>query len=192
MSSNYYLHPQVLIRSTLRLLFGFLAIVALSLHAAHAQSGSGLSQDTWLLQVSPYTKHYHPSPDHKPVYLIGVERYNANSTPFGGIFGTSYAGDHSLWGLAYFSNSFGQPSGYAYYGGVYDKLFGAEKWYFKWTAGVLYGYRPPYENKVPYNHNGWSPGIVFGPGYKITPQLSAQLNALGNAGAMLSFTYQFK
>jgi hypothetical protein len=175
----------------LRALRHSLSLLVISLVAcaqpAHAQD-TGLKNDQWLLQVSPYTYHYHYSPDHRPVHLIGVERYNANSTPLG----TPYAGDYSLWGLSYFTNSFGQPSGYAYYGGVYDKLFGAEKWYFKWTAGVLYGYKPPYENKVPYNHNGWSPGVVFGPGYKFTPQLSAQLNALGNAGAMISFTYQFK
>jgi hypothetical protein len=165
------------------LLSFFIAFMTLSTTAVSAQQNKA-TENNWLLQVSPYTKHYHPSPDHKNVYLIGLERYNANSTFWGA--------DHSLWGLSYFSNSFGQPSAYGYYGGVYNSLFGNEKIYFKWTAGVLYGYKPPYENKVPYNHNGWSPGIVFGPGYKFTPQFAAQFNALGNAGAMISFTYQFK
>jgi hypothetical protein len=164
-----------------------LCVVAAPSHAQESNTqnaGQGLNADQWLIQISPYTKHYHPSVDHKNVYLIGAELYNGNSQFWGG--------DHSLWGLAYFSNSFGQPSAYGYYGGVFNNLFGNEKLYFKWTAGVLYGYKPPFENKVPYNRDGWSSGIVFSPGYKFTPQFSAQINALGNAGAMISFTYQFK
>lgn len=169
-----------------------LALLALPCLALHAQTppptATSASENSWLVQVSPYTHHYHSSPDHKPVYLIGVERYNARYNANSAFLGA----DNSLWGLSYFSNSFGQPSGYAYYGGVYNRLLALDKLYFKWTAGVLYGYRPPYENKVPYNHNGWSPGIVFGLGYKLTPQFSAQLNALGNAGAMITFTYQLQ
>jgi hypothetical protein len=138
-------------------------------------------QDVWQIQVSPYTKHYHPSPEHRHVYLVGVERINADSKFWGG--------DQSLWGFSYFSNSFGQPSAYAYGGGIYKNLFGSPQWYFKWTAGILYGYKPPYQDKVPFNRNGWSPGLIAGLGYKITPQIGVQLNALGTAAAMIAFTY---
>jgi hypothetical protein len=140
------------------------------------------SDNRWIFQISPFTQHYSPSPEHKPVRLIGIERLNGNSKFWGG--------DQSLWGASYFSNSFGQPSGYVYYGGQYNDLFAQERLYFKWTAGVIYGYKPPYENKVPFNRNGWSPGLIAGFGYKITPQWSIQVNALGAAAAMLSFTYE--
>ncbi len=138
----------------------------------------------WQLQLSPYTKHYKPSPEHKPVYLIGIERLS-NTEKFWG-------GDQSLLGLNYFSNSFGQPSAYAYGGGVYQNLFNSPNLYFKWTAGILYGYKPPYQDKVPFNKNGWSPGLVAGLGYKITPQMGVQLNALGFAAVMLSFNYTLR
>jgi hypothetical protein len=140
------------------------------------------SDHRWLLQISPYTLHYNPSSEHKPVRLIGVERLNGNSKFWGG--------DRSLWGASYFSNSFGQSSGYVYYGGIYNELLGQERLFFKWTAGVIYGYKPPYENKVPFNRNGWSPGLIAGFGYKITPRWSVQINALGVAAAMLAFTYE--
>jgi hypothetical protein len=158
-----------------------LAVLALANQTASAQD---LSEDRWVLQASPFTQHYQPSPEHKHVYLLGIERYKANSKFWGG--------DHSLWGVNYFSNSFGQPSGYLYYGGVYNNLFGSSNWYFKWTGGIIYGYKPPYQNKVPFNRNGWSPGLIAGVGYRITPQLSAQVNALGNSAVMLSFGYELR
>jgi hypothetical protein len=58
-----------------------------------------------------------------------------------------------------FSNSFGQPSAYAFAGQRYLDPFGFENWYLQWTAGLLYGYVGEYEDKVPLNYKGFSPGI---------------------------------
>lgn len=154
-------------------------------------SGCACAQDAapadarWLVEASPgLTYHYSRNPDHRTVALLGLERYSG-AGPFWG-------GSRSLWGAAYFSNSFGQPSGYVYYGGVTDSLLGSPKWFFKWTAGVIYGYRPPYEDKVPLNRNGWSPGVVVGIGHQVTPNFGLQLNALGNAGLMLTLNYRVR
>ena len=155
-----------------------LAVLLLCAGAAHADD----SDATWSLQMSPYTYHFHYNPEHKPVRLIGLERETRGGCVFG------LPGD-TMWGLDYFSNSFGQPSAYGYYGCNMKHIFGTEKWFFKWSAGVLYGYKPPYQNKVPFNRNGWSPGVVVSPGYQITPALSTQIDVLGNSALMLSFSY---
>ena len=109
------------------------------------------SGDYWRLQGSPYTVHYHKDneDEHQPVYMIGMERQR---------------NDGWLWGGVYFSNSFGQPSGYVYVG---EKVINFSRWdklFFQWTAGIMYGYKEPYEDKVPFNYKGFSPGATTRPG----------------------------
>jgi hypothetical protein len=150
---------------------------------AHAQSSAPSTEpnttapaaapaqaNKWRLQFSPYTYHFNPDTDHRNVVLIGVEREHPNA---------------KLDGAVFFSNSFGQESVYIYpVGGVYKDIFGWRDLSFKWTAGLLYGYKKPYENKVPLNKNGFSPGIILGLSYQITPRWSTQINMLGTAGVM--------
>jgi hypothetical protein len=124
------------------------------------------------LQLSPYTLHFDPDPLHKPVRLIGLEREYENG---------------KLDGVAVFSNSFGQDSAFLYpWGGVYKEIWGVRDLSFKWMAGVLYGYKPPFENKVPGNYKGFSPGLIAGVNYQFTPRWSGQLNWLGTAGIMFA------
>lgn len=129
-------------------------------------------------QMSPYTHHFSPSEDHKNVYMIGLEREHANG---------------KLDGVTFFTNSFGQASVYVYpWGGVYKNVFGVKPLSFKWTAGLLYGYVEPYEDKVPLNHNGFSPGAIIALAYEFQPGWSAQVNALGTAGLMFQLNVPFK
>jgi len=129
-------------------------------------------------QMSPYTLHFSPSPEHKNVYMVGLEREFA---------------DGKLDGATFFSNSFGQESMYIYpWGKVYHEVWGIKPLSFKWTAGLLYGYKPPYENKVPLNHNGFSPGVIIALAYEFKPGYSAQVNALGTAGLMFQLNVPFK
>lgn len=138
---------------------------------------------TWQLQASPYTYHFHPSAEHKPVRLIGLERHEGGcALPYG-------PSAKALWGVSYFSNSFGQPSGFGYYGCTIDKLMGHDKLFLKGSVGILYGYKPPYDHKVPLNYKGWSPGVVVGLGYHFTPKLSGQVNMLGNSALMFALNY---
>ena len=128
----------------------------------------------WRVMVSPYTIHIHPSPEHKPVWAVGVERENQ---------------DNWVLGAAYFSNSFGQKSGYLSVGQRYLGIWDRPPLFFQWSAGLLYGYRGKYENKVPFNYNGFSPGAIVSLGWVFTPQLSTQVNLLGDAGVMFQFNY---
>ena len=129
-------------------------------------------------QFSPYSYHFSPSDDHKPVFMVGLEREHASG---------------KLDGLTFFSNSFGQECLYIYpWGGVYKNIFGVAPLSFKWTAGLLYGYTEPYENKVPFNYKGFSPGAIIALAYEFKPGWSAQVNALGTAALMFQLNVPFK
>ena len=124
----------------------------------------------------PYVYHYHYDPSHNnEPWLTGLE---------GGPRGSRLD-----YGAVYFRNSFDQPSVYAYAGkrwfrddeqGVYLKL----------TAGPLYGYRGQYEDKVPYNHNGFALAVIPGIGYQYYA-VNAQLVFLGTAALLFTFGYDF-
>jgi hypothetical protein len=140
-------------------------------------SDAAPSGDIWRVMMSPYTLHYSYSPDHKNVYMVGLEHQNADGLVLGG---------------SYFTNSFGQPSAYVYVGWRFDKFTPFEPLFAEVTGGLLYGYKPPYEDKVPFNHNGYSPGAVLSVGWQFTPMFSAQLNFLGNSALMFQFSADFR
>lgn len=132
----------------------------------------------WRLELSPHTTHFSYSADHRPVHLVGLER---ESTV-----------DNSFYGLALFTNSFGQDSGYAYLGKTYYNVFDSlPKVYLKWSAGVLYGYKPPYNHKVPLNYKGFSPAIVPAAGWRFGSGWNAQIDMLGTAGLTYSLVKEF-
>ena len=142
--------------------------------ATPAQTG-----DYWRLLGSPYTIHWHKddNDEHEPVYMIGLERQRS---------------DGWVWGGVYFSNSFGQPSGYVYLG---EKVIDFSRWdklYFQWTAGIMYGYKYPYEDKVPFNYKGFSPGVTVGLGWQFTREFSVQAVALGTAGLMFQLAIDLR
>lgn len=144
--------------------------------AADTETGAQ-SGDHWRMIGSPYTIHYGSDPEHEPVYMIGLERQRSD----GWVFGATY-----------FSNSFGQPSGYLYLG---EKVINFSRWdklFFQWTAGIMYGYKYPYEDKVPFNVNGFSPGATVGLGWQFTREFSVQAIALGTAGMMFQFAIDFR
>lgn len=130
----------------------------------------------WELSFSPYTHHWNHDDEHKNVALIALERIQP---------------DNALWGAALFSNSFGQASGYVYYGHQWDGVFGQPALYTKLSAGVIYGYRGKYKDKVPYNHGGFSPAVIPAIGYRLTPVDAVQIAVLGTAGVMFSYSRRF-
>ena len=139
--------------------------------AAPGDETPGLAQeDIWRFSVSPFTEHSRHSPDHKAVWALGLEREFANQ---------------AIIGLMGFSNSFGQPSAYAYYGWNFPGPFqDVPALYLKVTVGLLYGYVSPYSDKVPLNYNGFSPAIIPAIGWQFDKNWSAQLNLLGTAAVM--------
>ena len=146
---------------------------------ADKAEGADPSADYWRLMGSPYTLHYRKDEEgvHEYVYMVGLERQRS---------------DGWVWGGVYFSNSFGQPSGYVYVG---EKVIGFSRWdklFFQWTAGLLYGYKDPYEHKVPFNVNGFSPGATVSLGWQFTRQFSMQAIALGTAGVMFQMAWDLR
>lgn len=126
------------------------------------------------LLLGPYTYHFTYDPEHKEVLLLGVER--------------EYP-DARLDGITVFTNSFGQPSAYLYpWGGAYHAVGGIRGLSFKWTAGILYGYVAPYQDKVPLNYKGFSPAVIPSLAYEFTPGWSGQLNLLGNNALMFQLS----
>ena len=126
--------------------------------------------------MSPYTHHLRYNQDHQQVWAIGLEQE---------------AKDQTLLGLTAFSNSFGQPSAYAYYGHVFRHVWDqADPLYFKLTGGLVYGYKAPHDNILPINQNGFSPVIIPAMGWRVDQSLSLQMNVLGLAAVMFMLTFQ--
>ena len=162
-----------LIRIAACLIVAQLAGSALAQTASAADSGKG---NLLSLQLSPYTRHNTYDDAHKNVIAVGLEREYPNG---------------KLDGISLFRNSFGQTSAYLYpWGGVYHSIGGIQPLSFKWTAGLLYGYKEPYERKVPLNYKGFSPGAVISLAYELKPGWSAQVNMLGTAAFMLQLNVQ--
>lgn len=155
-----------LIRLTFALIISHLAGAAL----AQTTTPREVSDPILRLQLSPYTHHFTYDSEHKNVFMVGLER----EYPKG-----------KLDGATFFTNSFGQASVYIYpWGGIHHAIAGINPLSFKWTAGLLYGYRGLYENKVPMNYKGFSPGVIVALDYEFKPGWSVQVNALGTAGLM--------
>lgn len=130
--------------------------------------------DYWVLTLSPYTYHWNYDPQHAHVILAALERHRS---------------DESFTGLSLFRNSFGQPSAYVFYGWQWNNIVPRNPaLYAKLSLGVIYGYLPPYDDKVPLNYHGFSPGIIPALGYRLNRSDALQINILGNAG--LTFSYE--
>ena len=145
---------------------------ALAQTTAAAPSG-----DIWRVMASPYTYHFSRDSNHRHVYMLGLEKQDADAIIFGG---------------SLFQNSFGQPSAYLYTGKRYDGLTRFDPLFVQVTAGLLYGYKAPYDKKVPLNYKGFSPGAVFSVGWQFTPMISTQVNFLGNSALMFQMSADFR
>lgn len=154
---------------------------ALAVLLAPSQVWAGLFEegDGLMLQAAPGVIHFNPDPDHtKYSWLVGLEWQSASRW---------------LVGASYLNNSFDQKCEYLYVGKSWpldvvsdSALF--KNLYFKLTGGLLLGYKEPYEDKIPFNHNGVAPGLVPSLGYQYG-DFNVQLNLLGGAGLMFTFGY---
>lgn len=153
-----------------RIAFAAIAFVA------PASAGVFTGKDALMIQVAPGVVHFHPSPDHaRYSWLVGIEWINDQKW---------------VAGVSAFNNSFGQKSQYIYGGRMWPLEFIHPNVYAKLTGGLLLGYKEPYENKIPFNHNGVAPGLVPSIGYR-QDRFNVQLNLLGNSALMLTVGYEF-
>ena len=141
-----------------------------------AVEGETRTTKKWEVMLSPYTHHWNDNPEHRPVKLISLD---------------SHVSGGRFCGLALFTNSFGQGSAYAYVGKQWDGILGNPKLFTKVSAGLLYGYRGAYKEKIPFNNYGIAPAIIPSLGYAFTPKDSAQVFLLGNAGVLFAYARSF-
>jgi hypothetical protein len=129
----------------------------------------------WRFVVSPFSYHFRYSEEHRSVWAIGLERQRR---------------DHWIAGASFFSNSFGQPSGYVYVGKRFPSLFDQPELFGQLSAGMMYGYRGAFQHKVPANYKGFSPGALVSMGWQLTPLAALTGHLLGDAGMMLQLSYE--
>ena len=99
---------------------------------------------------SPYTEHFRHNPEYaRHTYLVDLGIQSNYDRVWGA--------DATLFGLAIFKNSYGQPSQYIYWGQQWD----IKPWlYAKVTAGLLHGYKGKYKTNIPFNDLGVAPAII--------------------------------
>lgn len=145
------------------------------------------------LQTSLWTTHFNPKPEHNnDQNLVGIEFYGKRLPPsryqrYNDAF--NYA--RPLAGAAWFRNSYGQKTLYAY-GGVRQNLirYGGVQTYGKLTAGLIHGYRGEYQDKIPFNQLGIAPAVLpmLGAQYQ---RSFAELTLFGVSGVMLTVGLTF-
>ncbi len=131
----------------------------------------------WRMAFSPFTAHWRPSEEHRKVWAVALERQRPDGRFTGGSF---------------FSNSFGQESVYAYVGERYTGFWGEPQLFAQWSAGVIWGYRGKYEDKLPLNTKGFAPGALVSLGWNFDRRSSVAAHLLGDAGVMLQMSYEFR
>lgn len=163
------------------------AIFSTTSASAQTQKVSTVSEaGQWTIMASPYTLHFSDinidadslEEKSKYVWLIGAEKM---------------LDERYFAGAAFFSNSFGQPSQYVYAGAKFRPEPSMPKLFTKISAGIIHGYKPPYDKKIPINTpSGWGLGVIPSIGWDFNEQAAAQLNVLGTAGFMLQFNVTLK
>lgn len=169
------------------------AFASTSVNAQNAQNTQELKMSTslseaglWTIMAAPLTLHYsdmkrklHSAEEkHSYVWLVGAEKMVT---------------DRYFAGAAFFSNSFGQPTQYIYVGAKFRPLDDTPQFFAKVSAGVIHGYKPPYNKKIPINtSSGWGLGVIPSIGWDFNDQFAAQLNVLGSAGLMVQMNATLK
>lgn len=153
-------------------MLGFVMLTLLA--ASTVRAGIFEEGDVLMVQGAPGVIHYHHDPEHADFsWLIGAEWQSPSRW---------------LAGASYFNNSFDQKCQYLYFGKYWPLESIDRNLYFKLTGGVLLGYKEPYENKIPFNHNGVAPGLVPALGYRFG-DFNVQVNLLGTAAVMFTAGY---
>ena len=132
----------------------------------------------WRVALAPLAPHFRYSPEHRRVWALAIERQRP---------------DDWLAGLSYFRNSFGQPSAYGYIGRRFMGLIeGRPEFFAQASAGILYGYKGAYKNKVALNVAGFAPGALVGLGWQYNRDAAVTLHLLGDAALMLQLSWDFR
>ncbi len=111
-----------------------------------------------------------------PNLMVGMEAIKSNDR---------------VYGIFLFDNSFGQFSQYLYAGKKWDFSENFENLHARLTAGVIHGYKEPWDDKLPFTtRNGWSPGIIPSIGYQ-KGKVGFDVMLLGYEGILLTVGTNF-
>jgi hypothetical protein len=127
--------------------------------------------DRFYLETSVYTHHWHYDPAHVDHQDLILGEWNVT--------------EHWLVGASYFKNSFGQPTEYVYGGYRFRPIETVQPFYIKVSAGLVHGYKEPYQNKIPFNGSGIAPVIIPSLGYCIN-RFCGEAVIVGGAGLILT------
>lgn len=127
--------------------------------------------DRFYLETSVYTHHWHYDPAHVDHQELILGEWNIT--------------EQWLVGASYFKNSFGQPTEYVYGGYRFRPIEKAQPFYIKVSAGLVYGYKDPYKNKIPFNNSGIAPVIIPSVGYCIN-RFCGEAVIVGGASIILT------
>lgn len=126
---------------------------------------------------SPHTHHWRHSEDHRPVFALSLSR----RLP-----------DNRFCGASLFRNSFGQPSAYVFVGKNWDGFIrAAPRLYAGLSAGVIYGYKGEFKDKVPLNFGGFAPAVIPAIGYRLGDRGSVEMQVLGTAAVMFGANWRY-
>ena len=127
--------------------------------------------DRFYLETSLYTHHFSYDPAHVDKQKLILGEWNIT--------------EQWLVGASFFDNSFGQPTQYVYGGWRYRPFEQLQPFYIKLSAGLVHGYKDPYQNKIPFNHSGVAPAFVPSVGYCIN-RFCSELVLFGTAGMLVT------
>lgn len=152
-----------------------LATFMLALSGAAPASDPSAPGDEITIQTNLYNVHFSYDEKHRTYSpLLGAELRKPSGWLYGG---------------AVFINSFGQFSQVVYGGHLWE--FGDTGFYGKVTAGIIHGYQDETQDKLPYNHHGFAPGVIPALGYKYQ-QYRIETQLLGLNGMMVTAGVAFK
>lgn len=148
-------------------------------------------QAQWLVQgdqlrvlYGPSAYHFSQSDEHVDFnHLVALELLSSRWTFWGAT--------RSIVGFSVLDNSFGQFSQYAYVGQEWDLTpFAGGQVYANVTAGLLHGYKEPYQDKIPFNSLGIAPVVIPTVGWRYG-RFSALVSLLGTNGFLASVGWTF-
>ena len=127
--------------------------------------------DRFYLETSLYTHHFSYDPAHVDKQKLILGEWNIT--------------EQWLVGASFFDNSFGQPTHYIYGGWRWRPFEQLQPFYVKLSAGLVHGYKDPYQDKIPFNHSGVAPAIVPSVGYCFN-RFCSELILFGGAGMLIT------
>ncbi len=140
--------------------------------------------DQLRILYGPSAYHFNPSDEHVDAnHLVAAELLSTRWTFWGA--------ERSIIGASVLDNSFGQFSQYVYVGQEWDlTAFAGGQVYANVTAGLLHGYKEPYQDKIPFNSLGIAPVIIPTVGWRYG-RFTALVSLLGTNGFLASVGWSF-